>query len=56
MWEFTVALSKYDKSVTLWNVYEMCLLTREAFKKSYVLIPKLICDMLIVILDFNGIS
>lgn len=55
VWEFMVVFFKYDKFVILWNVYEMCLLIREVFKKLYVLILKLICDMLIVILDFNGI-
>lgn len=57
MWQFTrVALSKYGKSVKLWNVYEMYLLTREAFKKSYIPIQNLIFNMLNVMLDFSGIA
>ena len=56
VWQFTVALSRYSKSEKLRNVYEMYLLTREAFEKSYVPIQNLMFDMLNVILDFIGIS
>ena len=56
VFQFMVALSKYSRSEKLWNVYEMYLLTRGAFEKSYVPIQNLIFDMLNVILDLIGIS
>jgi len=55
VWQFMrVALSKYGKSVKLWNVYEIYLLTREAFKRSYIPIQNWIFNMLNVMLDFSG--